>query len=820
MRLLIRAALTGLFCIAVVGGMVYWLTRPAVATRRTIPPTAGEAARTADDQARAPVFDIILERFEDGGFSTVSPFMARRSAIPARSRRGREAIRGRGRRAITALRAQYDALPLDAPALKRIGLQKSIGLAYMYEGKFIEAASWLEKALDGGKAADVPAAIRTELMALLGICGLRRGGTENCLECIGPSSCLFPLAPEAVHRNPEGSRAAVRWFTAYLKEQPSDLRVIWLLNIASMTLGEYPDKVPRNARIPVAPFQSKLDAGRFTNVAAKAGLGARGPNLAGGSIFDDFNGDGLPDLFTTSLDADLGASLFVNRGDGTFEDRSASAGLSDQVYALNVARADFDNDGHPDVVLLRGGWEAPMPLSLLRNRGDGTFEDVTKAAGLGQPITTESAAWGDYDNDGLVDLFVCGEFVRPGEDPKTAKGDPQNHCRLYRNQGDGTFRDVAAQAGVTNDRCAKGVAWGDYDGDGRLDLFVSNMGQECRLYHNEGDGTFRDVAPKLGVTGGLMSFACWFWDFDNDGLLDLYVNDYRTSTAEAIASAMGVKVEGMSRPRLYRNLGPAGFRDVSQEVGLDRAMAPMGANFGDIDNDGYLDIYLGTGHMSYSGLEPNLMFKNVEGRRFEDITTSSGTGHLQKGHGVSFADYDGDGDLDLFVELGGGIPGDQGYNALFRNPGHGRHWLKVKLVGTKTNRSALVEKIRVTLHNPNRSIHRTIGNNGSFGGNSLVETIGLLDAKTVAELTVTWPTSGTTQTFHDPRRRSDDHDDHRTRGPTRHPTPQTRVPLRRQTARTTHATRSKAGSPTPVMNPPGRSGRGRRRHFRRHDRQY
>jgi hypothetical protein len=181
-------------------------------------------------------------------------------------------------------------------------------------------------------------------------------------------------------------------------------------------------------------------------------------------------------------------------------------------------------------------------------------------------------------------------------------------------------------------------------------------------------------------------------------------------------------------------------------------MAPMGSNFGDIDNDGYLDIYLGTGDMSYEGLDVNLMFRNVEGGRFEDITTSSGTGHLQKGHGVSFADWDNDGDVDLFVVLGGGYPGDQSYNALFANPGNKHHWLKVKLVGTKTNRSAFGARVKVDLTGADeaaRSIYRVIGNNGSFGGNSLVETIGLSDATRVTELTVSWPTSHTTQNFRD-----------------------------------------------------------------------
>ena len=182
-------------------------------------------------------------------------------------------------------------------------------------------------------------------------------------------------------------------------------------------------------------------------------------------------------------------------------DRSAAAGLGDQVYALNVTRADFDNDGDLDVLLLRGAWETPLRLSLLRNKGDGGFDDVTVAAGLAEPIATESAAWGDYDNDGLVDVFVCGEYLPPGGAPPSTPGDPRNRCRLYHNRGDGTFVNLAAAAGVTNERCGKGSGWGDYDGDGRLDLFVSNMGQACRLYHNEGAGKFRDVAPELGVTG-------------------------------------------------------------------------------------------------------------------------------------------------------------------------------------------------------------------------------------------------------------------------------------------------------------------------------
>ena len=238
--------------------------------------------------------------------------------------------------------------------------------------------------------------------------------------------------------------------------------------------------------------------------------------------------------------------------------------------------------------------------------------------------------------------------------------------------------------------------------DGFLDLYVANFGGGNRLYHNNGDGTFQDVAPELRCHRARNSFSCWFWDFDNDGRLDIFVNDYAGDLQDAVASALGRPTHSKSHPRLYRNLGTAGFRDIAPEAGLDRVALAMGSNFGDIDNDGFLDFYLGTGLPGYSALIPNLLFQNIDGRRFEDVTTSSGTGHLQKGHGVSFADWDNDGDLDLFVEVGGAVPGDKAYNLLFQNPGQGRHWLKVKLVGTRSNRAALGARIRVDLEQARR----------------------------------------------------------------------------------------------------------------------
>ncbi len=184
--------------------------------------------------------------------------------------------------------------------------------------------------------------------------------------------------------------------------------------------------------------------------------------MAGGCLVDDFDNDGRLDVFMPTTDPERGALFLRNRGDGKFEDVSDKAGLTDQVLSLNACHADFDNDGNLDILMLRGAWEVPRRMSLLRNRG-GVFEDVTLAAGLGEPIATQAAGWADYDNDGHVDLYVAGEF-------DVAHPDSRNRGRLYHNRGDGTFEDVSVAAGVTNDRFGKGVAWGDYDDDGRPDL--------------------------------------------------------------------------------------------------------------------------------------------------------------------------------------------------------------------------------------------------------------------------------------------------------------------------------------------------------------
>ena len=254
----------------------------------------------------------------------------------------------------------------------------------------------------------------------------------------------------------------------------------------------------------------------------------------------------------------------------------------------------------------------------------------------------------------------------------------------------------------------------------------------------------------MGIDGPYHGFSCWAWDYDNDGWLDIFATCYDRSLGDVVKGLLG-EPHGRYSSRLYRNHNGKGFEDVTKQAGLDMVFATMGSNFADFDNDGFLDMYLGTGDPSIATLVPNRMFKNVGGERFAEITASSGTGHLQKGHGVACGDWDRDGDVDLFVETGGAVNGDRYHNVLFQNPGQGNHWLTVKLVGKKTNRAAIGARIKVvTAGEKPLTIHRHVSSGSSFGGKPARSRPSAWPRSTrVARLEIHWPTSGTTQVFRD-----------------------------------------------------------------------
>lgn len=570
---------------------------------------------------------------------------------------------------------------------------------------------------------------------LQGVTALRKGENENCLMCQGDSACLLPIAASAVHTQPAGSRRAIHHFMEYLEQFPENLEVRWLLNLAHMTLAEYPDKVDPRFRLDLSRFfHSEFDIGAFREISHPTGLGDR-MNQSGGAIMDDFDNDGLLDILITCHDPTEHMAFYRNAGDGTFQDRTQEAGISDQFGGLVCYQADYDNDGLLDVYIPRGAWHNwAMRPTLLRNRG-GRFEDVTEKAGLLDPVNSNAAAWADYDNDGHVDLFVACE---------------KQDNRLYHNRGNGTFEKVAGAGGVRGEaeRFAKGCTWLDYDNDGLPDLFVNNFNDDSRLYHNVGEGRFEEVTSKMGI-GGSGSFSCWSFDYDNDGWLDIFAVYYNRPIDDVIKGMLGMPID-VPGNRLFHNLGGKRFQDVAMDTGLEPFFASMGSNFADFDNDGFLDMYQATGALNYGFLVPNRMLKNVEGKRFADISSSSRTGHLQKGHGVACGDWDRDGDVDLFVEMGGGVNGDKYHNLLFDNPGQGNHWLTVKLVGTRTNRAAIGARIKaVTDGTKPLTVHRVVTSGSSFGGNTFEQTLGLGHAASVKLLEIDWPASRTRQVLHD-----------------------------------------------------------------------
>jgi hypothetical protein len=237
------------------------------------------------------------------------------------------------------------------------------------------------------------------------------------------------------------------------------------------------------------------------------------------------------------------------------------------------------------------------------------------------------------------------------------------------------------------------------------------------LYRNDGpkdpkqgprsDWKFSDVSVLAGVTEPIRSFPTWFWDFDNDGWLDIFVAGYFINNVGDVAADYLGLPHTAERARLYRNNRDGTFTDVTRAVGLFKVLHAMGSNFGDLDNDGWLDFYLGTGDPDLGTLIPNRMFRNAEGKLFQDVTTSGGFGHLQKGHGVSFADFDNDGDQDVHEDMGGAFAGDLARNVLYENPGNQNHWIKLKLEGTKSNRAAIGARIKLTARRSteSREIH-------------------------------------------------------------------------------------------------------------------
>jgi hypothetical protein len=585
----------------------------------------------------------------------------------------------------------------------------------------------------------------------LALAYLRQGERSNCIVNHAAESCIMPIKGLGLHTNKLGSEKAISIYKKLIEKNPQDIELKWLINIAYMTLGQYPQQVPKELLIPGMEGDTTYKVKPFHDVAADLKLDIK--NMAGGSIVEDFDNDGFLDILLSGWGTQESMHYFKNNGDGTFNDLSGKSGLNGITGGLNMMQTDYNNDGYKDVFILRGAWKGKYgrePNSLLRNNGNNTFTDVTTKSGLLSFHPTQTATWNDFNNDGWVDVFI-------GNESSFTQGEV-HPCELYMNNKNGTFSDIASTSGCAVMKFVKGVTSGDYDHDGWKDIFISTMSGQRILLKNNGITneriSFTDVTIKAGLQNERgNSFPTWFWDYDNDGWLDIFVCDYSFRKSLAFyeaAEKLNLKEGNAEKMLLYRNNHDGTFTNVATEAGLTTNVFAMGSNFGDIDNDGYLDMYLGTGNPDYKSLVPNKMFWNIGGNKFADVTNSARVGHLQKGHGVSFADVDNDGDQDIYIEMGGAFPGDAYQNSFFLNPGQNdNRWIYLQLEGSEVNRAAIGSQIKISFkeNGIQRHVYREVNSGGSFGASPLRREIGIGQATMIDEIEVQWHGSGKTSIF-------------------------------------------------------------------------
>lgn len=457
----------------------------------------------------------------------------------------------------------------------------------------------------------------------------------------------------------------------------------------------------------------------FTDVTEAAGLGNRHESRV---AWGDIDNDGDDDLLLG------GHVLFVNQGNGTFANQTKSAGITGP--ASGGVFGDYDNDGWLDFYAISSG-TGDNADKLWRNRGNGTFEDVTIAAGnVLDDVSSEGAAWGDFNNDGFLDLYIAN-YEKPGDE--LGQGTPD---RFWESQGDGTFKEASAAVGMTppfgKDLCGRGVNWGDYDNDGDIDIYVSNYRlQENLLWENLGNNRTMDAALLKGVAGfekdgwwGHTIGSEW-GDYDNDGDLDLITANL----------AHPRYIDFSNKTCLYENSGAPGytFKERRTEAGIKYDETHSDPAWGDVDNDGYLDLYI---TCIYENMR-SYLYRNKGDGTFEDITYLSGT-RTFNGWGCAFSDYDRDGDLDLLVASGSGVK-------LLRNDSAENHWIQVKVVGTSSNKSGIGARIEIT-QNHHRQIREIQGGKGTTSQHTLVAHFGLGDSESPIRISIRFP-SGATRTL-------------------------------------------------------------------------
>lgn len=520
----------------------------------------------------------------------------------------------------------------------------------------------------------------------------------------------------------------------------------------------------------VSGVSSAPNGATFSDVTEQSGIrfvhnnGAFGKKylpetMGSGGAFLDYNGDGWLDIFLVNAKnwperpgKSTYPALYRNNKNGTFTDVTREAGLAVEFYGMGITAADYDNDGDLDIYLTGLG-----PDRLFQNQGNGTFKDVTQSTGLGNPDFGTSAAWFDFDDDGNLDLFVANyvKWSRETDIFCTLDGKNKSYCtpesyhgvspRLYRNLGGGKFKDVTAEARLLDDsNKGLGVLIFDYNRDGRSDIMLANDTQPNRLWENNGDGTFTEVAliagvafSEDGVARGAMGIDAG--DYDHSGHQSVVIGNFSN---EMVA--------------LYHNEGSGFFIDdaPTSEIGARSLLTlAFGCFFFDYNLDGYLDIYVANGHVEndinrvqekVSYAQPPHLFENLAGKGFREITDQMGSGFAapRVARGAAYGDYDNDGDLDVLVTTCGGPP------RLFRNEGGNRNnWATFKLVGEKSNRDGIGAVVSVSSGSLVQT--GTVRTGSSYCSQSQFRlTFGLAQNSRIDRVEVAWP-SGKKQTFRD-----------------------------------------------------------------------
>ncbi|MCB9231928.1 MAG: VCBS repeat-containing protein [Bacteroidia bacterium] len=560
----------------------------------------------------------------------------------------------------------------------------------------------------------------------------------------------FTLLAMAAFGQGQGAEASVQHFQSALRITPNDPKLLWMYNLAHLFANSYPQGLSQTQVIDFQKFQTDNSLQPFKEISQGMGLKEKGH--AGGILMQDFNDDGLQDIFTTSMKLNENVRLYLQDETGKFKDLTEKAGLTGITGGCNAIIADYNNDNYPDIYLVRGGFIPDFvnqPNSLLRNNGDGTFTDVTQSSGLLSMHPSHTACFADFNKDGLTDLFVGNEF-----NSEQSLGD--HYCELFLNSNSTNFEDQAKACGIEVNAMVKGAVAFDYDNDGWVDLYLSIFNGPNKLYHNQGVNkkgqlTFVEVAQKAHVAGPDQSWSAVALDINNDGWLDLVVPGYTMEISDVFTDYFRKDRKTANPPKVYINRQDGSFNELAGVMGFNRTIPTMGLTAADLDNDGWMDLYFGTGGPGYEMLVPNAYLRNINGKAFEEVSTTTLTGVWDKTNEIAAGDLDNDGDIDLVLNCGGYFDGDASANKVFLNPGNKTaSWINFNLEGVSSNRSAIGAKITIWVKDEGtpRMIHRVVGMGSSMGSAPFTTSIGLGKIESLDKVTIDWP-SGSQQIFTD-----------------------------------------------------------------------